>query len=201
MTSSKVLSLVPQPLTPSADGALVPLGHLLAAIDAGDSRALDRFYERTVATTWRVAVALLGAADAEEVVEDVYLYVWHHPDAYDPARGSVAAWLTTLCRSRAIDRWRAQQRRTRLTDSLDYEDAAVTVEVELEDDAIPTLRQNSRLAQALAALSEPQRQTVALAYFRGLTHQEIAAHLSMKLGTVKTHLRRALAVLREALDP
>lgn len=192
------------------DGEDEALATLVAALGRREQPALDDLYEQTVQAVWSVAAALLGPADAEEVVEDVYLYVWRNPERYQPARGSVGAWLTTLCRSRALDRWRALQRQARLAESLhqqlQVEQATLTaVHVPgsgaLRCDGAPELLTDSRLARALATLSEPQQQVIALAYFRGFTHQEISEHLAMKLGTAKAHLRRAIHRLRAELDP
>lgn len=197
----------------SNDCAPVALQGSLERVVARAPRALDEFYEATVDDVWRVAAALLSPADAEEVVEDVYLYVWHNAERYQRSRGSVQGWLTTLCRSRAIDRWRSLERQRSKErqqaaaepsgDSLSAHElpplAESTPQRTITLTGGPSLLRESRLAEALLLLSEPQRQTIALAYFRGFTHQEIASHLDMPLGTVKTHLRRALDALREVL--
>lgn len=233
MKRSKVVPLMTAIESPveSKDCAAVALQGALERVVARAPRALDEFYEATVDDVWRVAAALLSPADAEEVVEDVYLYVWHNAERYQRTRGSVLGWLTTLCRSRAIDRWRALQRRRSVEgsrsvehshsvmrshsmesaragaepggDASDMPQHASNSEAEPQGTIAlaggPSLLRESRLAEALLMLSEPQRQAITLAYFRGFTHHEIAGHLDMPLGTVKTHLRRALDALREAL--
>lgn len=210
MRRDNVVAMVREETAREGDGEEAALVMLVAALCRREQQALDALYERTVQTVWSVAVALLGPADAEEVVEDVYLYVWRNPERYQPARGTVGAWLTTLCRSRSVDRWRALKRQTRLAESLQaqqqVDQGAVAASASpggsvLRCDGAPELLSDSRLALALATLSPPQQQVIALAYFRGFTHQEISEHLSMKLGTAKAHLRRAIERLRAELTP
>ena len=141
---------------------------------------------------------MLGnAADAEEVVCDAYVQAWRTAAHFDPGRGSVLAWLLMMCRSRALDLLR--QRRSRAAAEAS---ASRFVEEDTESAPEELLRQAQACAaihQALGTLSPLRRQLVALAFFRGLSHQEIARAVSLPIGTVKSHLRRSLQGMRAVL--
>jgi RNA polymerase sigma-70 factor (ECF subfamily) len=186
-----------------AIGAACPMLTLIRAVAEGDQGALCRFYEQTAARLFAIARAILGSKeDAEEVVFDVYLYAWQHSTDYDESRGSVGAWLAVLAKSRAIDRLR--QRRNNL--SLD--DAAhaplVTALVDEGPHAEQLVSQGqmgTAIHRALRSLTPKRQQLIDLAFFQGLTHQELAEVSGMRLGTVKSHMRRALADLKSELSP
>lgn len=169
---------------------------LAARLAAGDEAALAEVYDRYGAQAYGLAYALVRDPEiAEDVVAEAFWQLWCGAHSYDPARGSLGAWLCTLVRSRALDRLRAERRR-----EARQERAAVAPA--LIDPPEDVAEHNERAAQiraALAALPEPQRQVVELAYFEGLTQSEIAARLAAPLGTVKTRLRLALETLRQAL--
>jgi RNA polymerase sigma-70 factor (ECF subfamily) len=142
---------------------------------------------------------MLGnAADAEEVVCETYVQAWQSAARFDPERGSVLGWLLMICRSRSLDLLR--QRRGRA--------AAEGLASRLgKDDSVPgpegLLRQvqsGTAVHRALRALSPLRRQLVALAFLRGMSHQEIARAVQLPIGTVKSHLRRALLGMRTVLD-
>lgn len=186
---------------PAAD-ASQELPGLLARMANGDEPALADFYERTVAKAYGLAVRIVGvAAQAEEVVADTYHQAWREARRYDAARGAPMAWLLMMCRSRALDALRARD------PAMLHEDPASLVEEALQPrggdpvDLLAACEERATLHGALAQLSPPQRQMVALAFFRGMTHEEIAAHAALPLGTVKSQIRRALDVLRRALAP
>jgi RNA polymerase sigma-70 factor (ECF subfamily) len=167
-----------------------PLLQWLQASQRGDQAAFRRLYEATCARLHGLALAMTGnRADAEDIVAECFAQAWRDAARYDAARGSVMTWLLVICRSRALDR---QRRRRPTTDSFD--DAPG---VEFAIDGRMDTRGGERLREGIAALSSVQRQLVSLAFFRGLTHQEIAAATRLPLGTVKSHLRRALIALRE----
>jgi RNA polymerase sigma-70 factor (ECF subfamily) len=145
-----------------------------------------------------VALAILGSPEeAEDLVQEVFLTV-SEPTAYDPARGSVGAFLTTMARSRAIDRLRRRGRSVRLLRT--WHDAAPVAPAApspFERVAVGECAQ--RVRSALGALSDADREVLELAYWRGLSQSEIAADLGAPLGTVKSRCRRALLALRDAL--
>jgi RNA polymerase sigma-70 factor (ECF subfamily) len=180
---------------------------VLARIADGDERALGELYDHYSGVAYSLAYAIVGdAADAEEVVADAFAQVWRTASSFEPARGNVGAWITTIVRSRALDLIRARRRRARALDQ------AV---IAGGDDAPPGLSSGpgsadrgveqseaARLVRrSMAELPEAQRSVLELAYFAGLSQSEIAAHLSEPLGTVKTRMRAGLEKLRQSLRP
>lgn len=197
-----LLSPTPPSTEPSScvDPALVAL---VGRIRFGDAAALGEFYDLTVGRTHAIALRILGnAADAEEAVADVYLQVWERAAAYCPGRGAVLAWLQTLAWSRAMDHKRAAMRRQ--PPGL-HPDAGQLAYIESEDPRPDWLAETQDLARrvgaALANLAEAQRRVLELAFGQDLSHAEIAERTGLPLGTVKSHARRGLAALRDALEP
>jgi RNA polymerase sigma factor (sigma-70 family) len=190
---------------PSTGGAALPelerLEDLLHDMAGGDSAALSRVYEQTVAQIFAIARGMLRCKeDAEEVVCDVYTQAWQRANTYDSSRGSVMAWLAVMTRNRAVDRLR--QRR----DALSLDDdrhgalaASLAGEALGPEQVLTQFQSGSAVHRALQSLSAQRRVLLGLAFFRGLSHQEIAAATGMPLGTVKSHLRRALAALQGEL--
>ena len=165
----------------------------------GDSSAVAELYDRHGRALYSLALRMLSdAADAEDVVQDVFTQAWRQAGRYDPARAPVIGWLLVITRARALDRLRA--RRSRI--------APAPLEVVTIDPVDPGPGQElqaigneeaARLRQALEALPEGQREAIELAYYRGLSQSDIAEKLQQPLGTVKTRMRTALLKLREAL--
>ncbi len=165
-----------------------------------DEPALAQFYDATVARVYALARRITREpAAAEEVVSDVYLQAWQQAGRYDSARGRALAWLLMMCRARALDHLRrrepAQAHATpdNLRPDL-YRDDNDPLNLLL------ALERGSRVHAALAALNDNARRLLALAFFRDLSHQEIAAHTGMPLGTVKSVLRRAMQELKQTLE-
>jgi RNA polymerase sigma factor (sigma-70 family) len=138
--------------------------------------------------------------DAEEVVCDVYTCAWQRAKTYDSSRGTVMAWLAVMTRNRAVDRVR--QRR----DSLSLDDerhealaASLAGQTLGPEEVLTQFQSGSAVHRALRSLSAQRRYLLGLAFFRGLSHQEIADTTRLPLGTVKSHLRRALAALQGEL--
>ena len=125
---------------------------------------------------------------AEEVVSDVYLQVWRQADRFDPARGNALAWLTVLCRSRALDALR-KINATPTHGAAPISEIPEPVAAEFPQDLLIAVEEHSAVHAALEKLEPNQRQLLALAYFRGYTHKELAEFTGMPLGTVKTQLR------------
>lgn len=171
----------------------------IARIVDHDERALAALYDATLSRVYGVVLRVVRRASlAEEVVEDTFFQVWRQAPRFDPARGRALTWLLNMARSRAIDAVRHESRFQH--DSLDAE---TIPEVEAgdpgHDDLLDVARGHAELQRALMLLNAQPRQLVALAFFRGLSHEEIASHTELPLGTVKSQIRRALATLREAL--
>jgi RNA polymerase sigma-70 factor (ECF subfamily) len=165
----------------------------------GDADALACLYDGTVSLVYGLALRILrDSGGAEEITEDVYMQVWRQAARYDPARGSVVRWLLTVTRSRAIDCLRAgaaqRERSAPLDEAADVLDTAPGPEHAAREG------ERRRLVRAaLARLSAEQREAVELAYFRGMSHSEIAAHVGAPLGTVKTRIRLGMDRLRASL--
>jgi RNA polymerase sigma-70 factor (ECF subfamily) len=167
----------------------------------GDQAALASLYDSTNRLVYGLILRVLGdSSTAEEVLLDVYTQVWRQAVSYDVGRGSPLAWLTTIARSRAIDRlrsgWQDQQRKEPLDLLTDRETGAASP----EEMTVASERQRF-VRSALALLSPEQREVIELAYYGGLSHSEIAAKLNQPLGTVKTRTRLGMIKLRDALAP
>lgn len=192
--------------TPSGRGPERDLD-LLARSAAGDERALGELYDHHGGTVFALARAIVRApADAEDVTTAVFAQLWRAAAQYDPARGTVAAWLCTITRSRALDLLRARKRRERAEEAAAHgSDDGLALPLAAPPrapDADAELGEARTLvAQSLAALPEPQRRVIELAYFGGLSQSDIAAALAEPLGTVKTRMRAAMEKLRQALGP
>lgn len=197
--------------TASARPAAVPpdapdeaaLVALMGRIRFGDADALGSLYDLALGRVYGLALRVLRQPqDAEEVVSDVFLQVWDQAVSYCPQRGSVMAWLQTLAWSRAVDRLR-RLRRHRLETPLHPEgdeDAYASGEDLPVDALLDHLGNVQALKQAFASLSPVQRTVLELAYREELSQPEIAERTGLPLGTVKSHARRGLAALREALE-
>jgi RNA polymerase sigma factor (sigma-70 family) len=171
---------------------------LLADIAKRDQSALSKLYDATVGKVYGVALRITRQAElAEEVTADVYLQAWRTAGNYEAARGHPLAWLTVIARSRALDALRARD--TAVAHAEPETLGEPQTDWHTPADLLDAAETNSALHAALAARPPVQRQLLALAFFHGMSHSEIAAHAKMPLGTVKTHLRRALAALRTEL--
>lgn len=172
---------------------------LVQRMAGGDEKALAELYDRTFSRVFAMARGITrNPPCAEEVTEDVFWQAWRQALRYDRRRGPVLAWLLTLARSRALDHLR------RADEAISHPEPEVLVD-EAPDAgtaAIATVEQRERqqaLEAALHRLDPLPRQLVALAFLRGLSHDEIARQTALPLGTVKSHIRRALLALRELL--
>ncbi len=172
---------------------------LHARIVARDSEALGALFNEAGGRLFALANAILRSReDAEEVVCDTFTQVWNDAHRFDPGRASVMGWLTVICRSRALDKRRQRRNPAQVVD--------IASAQELEDpqplpvDLLSLLEQGARVRQALAALPPDRRELIAMAFLEGLSHQEIAERTNLPLGTVKSHVRRSLLQLRDALE-
>lgn len=176
---------------------------LCARLARRDESALSELYDRLAGRVYGLAVSILrDAGEAEEVVADAFLQVWRGAGSFDPARGSLDAWLIMIARSRALDRRRARARRRDIREGAEREIASFTLSdppPDPEERAISTTDMARRVRPALRDLPDAQRQVIELAYLGGLTQSEIAARLEVPLGTVKTRMRTGMQELRDAL--
>lgn len=185
-------------------------GRVVGYVDLRDDELVDRLcrqdilafeslYDRYGVLVFSTSLRILGDVQvAEDIVQEVFLRLWRNPDSYHTERGSFPNWLLSVTRNRSIDELRSRSRRLRHEAAPfgspeerpgvdERDDPALAAQVEDERDFVK---------QALAALPTEQRQAIELAYFRGLTQQEIAEQLRQPLGTVKTRIRLGMRKLR-----
>lgn len=175
------------------------LRHHLSEICRFDQLALAKLYDLTVSRVYSVALRIVRHAHlAEEVVSDVYLQVWRDAARYDAQRGRVLGWLLIISRSRALDILRRQDEAFSHPEPYDLVAEPESSE-KTAHDLLAAAQDGTALRKAMDALTPIQRQLLSLAFFRGLSHAEIVEHSGIPLGTVKTLIRRALAVLRAQL--
>jgi RNA polymerase sigma factor (sigma-70 family) len=169
-----------------------------------DEAALAALYRSLSTRVYRLALRLTrDTGTAEEVVEDVFWQVWRQAPRFDAGRGPVVGWVLQICRSRAIDALRAAGRNP-LHSALDIDDPA-TEPLACDEAGPPARLDQIQLAEqvetALGALDPLRRQLVSLAFMRGYSQAEIAEQTGLPLGTVKSHLRRALATMKLQIEP
>jgi len=198
-----------QPGSPAAlsDAALVKL------VAERRPAALAELYDRYAPTLLALARRVLdNHADAEEVLQEVFVQVWNRGERYDPARSSVSTWLVLIARSRAIDRLRSRRVVERTHEA--HAHAAIGAmgaigasgawEPHTSPEALENVfiqERHERVRREMAALPAEQRQVLEMAFYQGLTQSEIAAKAGLPLGTVKTRTLLAMKKLRNALRP
>jgi RNA polymerase sigma-70 factor (ECF subfamily) len=170
---------------------------LVRSIAAGDQLALHALFKRSHRVVFTLILRITANREsAEELTIDVFHDVWRGASGYDPAKGTVLAWIMNQARSRAIDRLRFESRKRR-THSGDVQSQADAVAD--PHDVLELREQGESLRAALAALTPDERQAIETTFFAGLTHAEAAARLNEPLGTIKTRIRSGLHKLRRAL--
>lgn len=194
-----MLTVVPRELD-DVDGSAATLSteDLLQRVATGDREAFAQLYDRTAPRVFGLVKRLLrDHSQSEEVTQEVFLEIWQTATRYDTSKGGAIAWMLTMTHRRAVDRVRASQasrnRDTRIgirDFPTDFDSVAENVEVRIESE---------RVKEAMMRLTELQRQAVQLAYFGGYSHSEVAAMLSVPIGTVKTRLRDGMIRLRDEL--
>lgn len=174
---------------------------LIARTAEGDQTAFGRLYDQSGPQVYGLILRMVeNAHTAEEVMLDVFTQVWKQAHTYDRQRGTVAGWLMTLARTRAIDRIRAG--RTERTLLAPMEEAQWLPSDQATPEAQSAEGQQRRIVQqALETLSAEQRQPILMAYFGGYSQSEIAERLGIPLGTIKTRMRLGMIKLRDLLAP
>jgi len=174
--------------------------HLLHRIAARDLDALEEFYDQTSTPFFSVALRILGdPAEAEEVIQDVFVQIWEKAPLFDATLGSPFHWALSITRHRAIDRVRARQRRARLIDDVQATGSLGDASV---PNAVPVLGSDDAaiIRSVLSSLPSDQRQAIEMAFFAGKTHLEIAQELGAPVGTIKARIRRGMLKMRESLQ-
>lgn len=173
---------------------------VVAAVAGGSSTALADLYDSTVSKVHALVRSIIrNPQDAEEVTCEVYTYAWQNADQFDPDRGAVMGWLLTIARSRALDALRRQRTRERLTGGVASSEHVSDSATLAPEHYLHLFQTGSAVHSALAALPPERRQLIGLAFFQDLSHAEISAQTGIPIGTVKSHLRRALHTLRDCL--
>ena len=172
--------------------------HLIQQVAKQDRDAFSQLYDRFSTLVFTLAMRMLKArSDAEDLLQEVFVQVWRQAQNYSAERGSPEAWIINIARSRAIDKIRSIRRMQKsfvLTDDPARAESPDNVESSAVESET-RLTMNS----ALANLPDQQRKVLELAYFDGLTQNEIADRLAEPLGTVKTRMRSGIQKLREIL--
>jgi RNA polymerase sigma-70 factor (ECF subfamily) len=177
-----------------------PVAHeeLLARVAAGDEAAFAELYDRFAARVLGLIVRVVrDRSQSEEVAQEVFLEVWQKSASYNASHGAALSWVLTLAHRRAVDRVRSSQS-SRDRDSREgmrdfrraFDSVAEAVEISAEYEGVK---------RAMSRLTKLQRQAVALAFFAGYSHLEVATMLSVPVGTVKTRLRDAMIRLRDEM--
>ena len=174
------------------------LAELLRAVSRGDEQAFGRLYDATSRRTYGVVWRVLRSTDhAAEVTQEVYTEVWRQAARFDAAKGSVTAWISTMAHRRAIDRVRSVA--SEVVRDEHYASSEPNREVDQVWEGVVSRLERDQVRRGLASLSPIQREALTLAYFGGFTQTQVAEHLKLPLGTVKTRIRDGLIGLRNAL--
>jgi RNA polymerase sigma-70 factor (ECF subfamily) len=179
------------------------LAALLARVALADQRAFAELYRLTSAHLYAVAVRIVrDGAIAEEILQEAFVGVWHYAATYDVAKSQPLTWLTSIVRNRCLD-----QRRRRELDTVSLAPATdddapwdIAGEGPTPVELLLSSAQARSVRDCVDALDAGPKQAIALAFFQGLSHAELAAHLREPLGTVKSWIRRGLERLRRCLD-
>jgi len=178
------------------------LAELLARVALRDRRAFERLYRATCAHLFSVSLRILrNESRADEVLQEAYVSIWHNAPKYDAAAGTPMTWMINIVRNRSIDLLRA--RKSELASTTEIDDKALNVAADsagepqrLLDDSLV----KAKIAECMRALAAAQRQALALAYYRGMVHTDIASALNAPLGTAKGWVRRGLEQLKSCLE-
>ncbi len=174
---------------------------LIRRIAMADRAAFEEFYEKYSGIIYSTALRVLNdVADAEEVAQEVFFMIWEKAPMYDVTRGKPLTWAVTMTRNKAIDRIRSVQRRIRLREE-------ATAEADQDDfihdrrpfDDVDSQEKGAMVRAAVLKLNDEQREVIEMAYFGGLTQNEIAERLGEPLGTIKARIRRGMMRLRKII--
>lgn len=174
---------------------------LMGRVGAGDEKAFRQLYDRFSPPLFALMRQMLDdEKDAEDTLQDGFLYLWDHAQSYDPARAKAFTWAMVIFRHKAIDRIRSRTRRSRMTERAALELPALLADSPARADEQAYARDRRLLlTKALQSLPVEQRSLIECAFLKGLTHHSISESLGLPLGTVKTNIRRGLLRLRDIL--
>lgn len=178
----------------------------MRAVADGDANAFEQLYDEFADLVFSIAIQMLrDRGKAEDAAQDVWVKLWNSSGSFDPARASVATWITTLAHRHVIDQLRRAKARPadRLGSEPGDETASrISTDEDVAEEATD-LAYGEDVRAAMATLSDDQRRALELAYFGGLTQSEVAERLGKPLGTIKTYMYQGMRRLRDALgvDP
>jgi RNA polymerase sigma-70 factor, ECF subfamily len=164
----------------------------------GDEAAFGILYSRLAPGLYGMAFRMMNdAKEAEDVLQEGFTYIWRKANNYDSARSSAYAWAVMIVRNKAIDRLRARQRGDWLREKVTSEPGFFAERDDSSAQVALSRERNAEVREALKKIAPEQRQAVELAFFSGLTHEQIAEQLGAPLGTIKARIRRGLLRLRD----
>ncbi|HEV7923854.1 MAG TPA: sigma-70 family RNA polymerase sigma factor [Verrucomicrobiae bacterium] len=174
---------------------------LLRRIVAKDRDAFAEFYDNNSTLLFSIACKILNdAGEAEDVLQETFVQIWEKAGNFDPRLGHPLGWAVTLVRNRAIDRLRASRRRNLLTEEASLESAVAANSSESANESVGGREKAKLIHSAMVELPAEQRRAIELAFFSGLTQNEISEALHEPLGTIKARIRRGLLKLRDQLE-
>lgn len=193
------MSLIEFPSSPD-DRAGIDAG-ILKRMAGGDKGAFAELYDRFSRPLLATAIHILSdSSEAQDIVHDVFLALWEKAALFEPTRGSAFSWAVTLTRNRSIDRLRTRRRRADLLEKSVPEDLGYSESnTDVAGDQAAAGDEAAVVRKAVAGLPAEQKKAVELAFFSGLTQQEIAERLQEPLGTIKARIRRGLLRLRDSV--
>jgi len=191
--------------TPPAQDRNTVLADLLARTALADQRAFAELYQRTSSHLFGVAIRIVReSATAEEILQEAYVSVWHHAGSYAAAKSQPLTWLTAVVRNRCLDHVRKRELDTVALTRSDDDGDEIEISLPSGDPSPTEMLMAGADAQSVRdcvdTLDGGPKQAIALAFFQGLTHAELAQHMREPLGTVKSWVRRGLEKLKNCLD-
>ena len=187
------------PASQSPNGGNETDAALFLSLQQGNKLALAALYDRYSRLVYTIAWRILNSGpEAEDLTQEIFLNLWQK-SAYNPNRGSLSCFLSTVTRNRAIDRVRSSRSRRRILKGLAHQGPAVET-FSLPEEQVFQGERSHRVREALQALPNKQRDLLWLSFYHGLSQSEIASHTNIPLGTVKSRIRQGLLKLKAALQ-
>lgn len=170
---------------------------LIVRVARGDRQAFEKLYGDSSPRLYAICLKMLGNVDeAQDVLQDVFVKIWHHADEYHAGRGTPQTWMTSIARYACLDSLRARFRQR----GLEQIDEDLVGDAPDPQQAALRIVDRRLLDQCLGELDDRHRASIQMAYFHGFSHHELASRLNAPLGTVKSWVRRGVAVLRRCLE-
>lgn len=174
-----------------------PLTVLLSRCALGDEQAFEQLYRATSAKLFGAVLRIVRRQDwAEEILQESFVNIWHHAPSYASGKAAPMTWMTHIARNRALDWLRRPQCEDAVSEDIEenWPDESAGL-----FDRLAQSRDAAVLNSCMEQIESKQRQTIALAFWQGLTHSELALHMQVPVGTIKTWIRRGLGALKKCL--